>query len=90
MKDINNMLVPSFEHSSIIEKDWIYPIDDINSQTDWRDYISNNHEYYLEDFIEERNIINNIGLLKTEFGDDIISEIIADERELKLNELLNI
>ncbi len=97
---INNTQIgplPSFDKSEIIEKDWIKPNIDIDSQTDWFDYqyqtdwfdwLKNNQPFYIEDRIEKNNVFNNIEALKKEGLNDYIAEIISEDRDKKLEKIL--
>ena len=88
---INNTQIgflPSFYKSEIIEKDWIKPNIDIDSQTDWFDWLKNNQPFYIEDRIEKNNVFNNIEVLKKEGLNDYIAEIISEDRDKKLEKIL--
>jgi hypothetical protein len=78
----------SFDKSEIIEKDWIKPNIDIDSQTDWFKWLKNNQPFYIEDRIEKNNVFNSIEILKKEGLNDYIAEIISEDRDKKLEKIL--
>lgn len=81
--------VPSFEHSYISNiPNWIPPVNDINSKEEWITFIKNN-QYDFIGHMNNNSVVNNRSLLANEFGIDIISELINEEREKKLQEILN-
>ena len=81
--------IPGYDKSVIIEKDWDKPINDINSQHEWLDFIRQNQPFYVEDYLSDRNIFRNIESLKKEFDDDCLSDIIKENRDLQLNKILD-
>lgn len=88
---INNTQIgflPSFDKSEIIEKNWIKPNIDIDSQTDWFKWLKNNQPFYVEDRIEKNNVFNSIEILKKEGLNDYIAEIISEDRDKKLEKIL--
>ena len=72
---------PSFNKSYVSEKSWIPPVNDINSQDECFSYIKSNH-------LEKSNIFNHIQLLINHLGKDMLSELISDDREKKLDKIL--
>lgn len=80
--------LPSFDKCEIIEKNWIKPNIDINSQTDWFKWLKNNQPFNIEDFIEKNNVFNSIEILKKEGLNDYITEIITEDRDKKLEKIL--
>jgi hypothetical protein len=89
MKDIGNgTKLPSYK-STIVEKDWDRPSIDINSQSDWINFIKNNQQGYIEDYLEKYNVYNNMDILKESGLTDAISELVIENRERKLNKILN-
>lgn len=84
----NTRPLPSFDKSEIIEKGWIKPNINIDSQTDWFDWLKNNQPFYIEDRIEKNNVFNNIEVLKKEGLSDYITEIISEDRDKKLEKIL--
>ena len=88
---VNNTQIgplPSFDKCEIIEKDWIKPNIDIDSQTDWFKWLKNNQPFNIEDIIEKNNVFNSIENLKNEGLNDYIAEIISEDRDKKLEKIL--
>ena len=77
---------PSFNKSYVSEKSWIPPVNDINSQ-EWLSYIKSNQPDF-DNHLEKSNIFNHIQLLINHLGKDMLSEIISDDREKKLDKIL--
>lgn len=81
--------LPSFEHSYISNIfNWRPPVNDINSEEEWVTFIKNN-QYDFIGHMNNNSVVNKRNLLVNEFGVDIISEFISEERENKLQEILN-
>lgn len=80
---------PSYDKSTIVEKEWDRPDIDINSQSDWINFIQNNQQEYIEDYLEKYNVYNNMDALKESGLTDAISELVIENRERKLNKILN-
>jgi hypothetical protein len=72
----------------IIEKEWVKPLIDIESKEAWIKYIKNN-QFDLDTFIEKNNIFNKKDVLIKHFGYDVLSEVIINNRNEKLNILLD-
>lgn len=77
---------PSYEKSSVIEADWFCPLNDLNNQQEWMEFIKNNSPD-LDTFFKQKDIKNHREELSKVFGSDVISEIISNERSEKLNQL---
>jgi len=88
MKTTGTIMLPSYDNSKIIKKTWVKPFD-INNQEDCLEWIRNNQPGYLEDFLERNSLMNNIPSVKKAFGSDLLSEIIQEDRDKKLEKLLN-
>jgi hypothetical protein len=88
MKDTQVGLLPSFDKSEIIQQDWNRPNIDIDNQEAWFDWLRAKQPFYIEDFVEKNNVFNNIDILKKEGLSDYIYEIIAENREKKINQVL--
>lgn len=73
---------PSFDKSYVSEKSWTPPVSDINSKEEWYSYIKSNQP------VEKNNIFNKKELLIEYLGKDMLSELISDDREKKLETLL--
>lgn len=54
----------------------------------WLEYIRNNQPGYLEDFLERNSLMNNIPSVKKAFGNDLLSEIIQEDRDKKINQII--
>jgi hypothetical protein len=78
---------PSFNKSYVSEKSWIPPVNDINSQDEWFSYIKSNQPDF-DNHLEKSNIFNHKQLLINHLGKDMLSEIISDDREKKLDKIL--
>lgn len=89
-EDVNTTMgpLPNYDKSYIGESEWNCPVGDINSKSDWLNYIKNNQPRFIE-YIEENSEIKKRKELIEEFGFDIISEYISEERERKLETILN-
>jgi len=77
---------PSFNKSYVSEKSWTPPVNDINSQ-EWFSYIKSNQPDF-DNHLEKSNIFNHIQLLINHLGKDMLSELISDDREKKLDKIL--
>jgi len=89
MVNIGSEMLPSYEHSSIIDKEWDIPISNKDSQEEWLDWIKKNQPCYLDDYLERLSIFNNIPELKKAFGEDFLTDLIIDDRDKKIKLLLN-
>lgn len=76
-----------FNKSFIDNHDWKLPIDNPKSKEEWSDWIINNQPDF-ESFLEKNNIFNNIEELKILFGGDLLSEVISDNRDKKIESVL--
>lgn len=88
MKDSHVGHLPSFDKSEIIQQDWDKPNIDIDNQEAWFEWLRIKQPFYIEDYIEKHNVLNNIDILKNEGLSDYIYEIIAENREKKINQVL--
>ena len=77
---------PSYEKSSVIEAGWFCPVNDLNDQQEWMVFIKNNSPD-LDTFFKQKDIKYHREELSKVFGNDVISEIISNERSEKLNQL---
>ena len=77
---------PSFDHSYVSEKSWTPPVVDINSKEEWYSYIKSNQPDF-DAHIEKNNIFNQKQLLANLLGTDMLSELISDDRQKKLDKL---
>ena len=77
---------PSYDKSSVIETGWFCPVNDLNDQQEWMEFIKNNSPD-LDTFFKQKDIKYHLKELSKVFGGDVISEIISNERSEKLNQL---
>ena len=88
-KDIsagNGHVFPSYDKTYVLEKDWTPPVSDINSEEEWLSYIKSNQPDF-DTHIEKNNIFNHKQLLIDYLGKDMLSELISDDRQKKLEGL---
>jgi hypothetical protein len=81
--------LPNYDKSCIVIKEWDKPKIDVDSGIEWYNWLKNNQPFYMEDYFEKYSISNNIGIIKDSGLTEIIAEIITDNRENKLNKILN-
>jgi hypothetical protein len=77
---------PSFDHSYVSEKSCTPPVVDINSKEEWYSYIKSNQPDF-DTHLERNNIFVHKQLLISHLGKDMLSELISDDREKKLDKL---
>ena len=77
---------PSFDDSYVSEKIWTPPVVDINSKEEWYSYIKSNQPDF-DTHLERNNIFNQKQLLANLLGTDMLSELISDDRQKKLDKL---
>jgi len=77
---------PVYDKTHIIEAGWFCPVNDLNDQQEWLDFIKTNSPD-LDTYFRQKDIKYNIDKLSKVFGYDVISEIISAERNEKLNTL---
>ena len=80
------MTYPVYDKSSVIEDDWFCPVNDLDNQQEWMEFIKNNSPD-LDTFFKQKDIKYHREELSKVFGSDVISEIISNERSEKLNQL---
>jgi hypothetical protein len=88
MKDSHVGPLQSFDNCEVIQQDWDIPNIDIDNQKAWFEWLRTKQPFYIEDFVEKNNVFNNIDILKKEGLSDYIYEIIAENREKKINQVL--
>lgn len=76
---------PIFDKSHPVESNWSCPIDDLNSQEDWMSFLKNNQPDF-ETYLKERDMNNKRSEMNQIFG-DLMSEVISDDRNKKLDKL---
>ena len=75
--------LPCYDNSEIIESD--FDIDN-NNYIQW---IKDNQPFYIEDFIKGNDIYANRKILEDEGLYEYITDVIADDREEKINQVIN-
>ena len=88
-KDINTgvgHIFPTFDKSYVSEKSWTPPVSDINSQTEWLSYIKSNQPDF-DSYIEKNSVFNRKQDLIDYLGKDMLSELISDDRQKKIEVL---
>lgn len=88
MKHSSVGALPSFDKCEVIQQDWNKPNIDIDNQEAWFEWLRANQPFYIEDYVEKNNVYKNIDVLKKEGLSDYIYEIIAENREKKINQVL--
>ena len=77
---------PDWKSSYVSEKSWTPPVNDINSKDEWYSYIKSNQPDF-NNHLEKSNIFNHKKLLTDYLGKDMLGELIADDRQKKLEGL---
>jgi len=88
-KDVNaggGHVFPTFDKSYVSEKSWIPPVSDINSQIEWLSYIKSNQPDF-DSYIEKNSVFNRKQDLIDYLGKDMLSELISDDRQKKIEVL---
>jgi hypothetical protein len=88
-KEVNigaGQIFPDWKGSYVSEKSWTPPVNDINSQDEWFSYIKSNQPDF-DKHLEKSNIFNHKQALIDYLGKDMLSELISDDRQNKLNEI---
>ena len=75
-------VLPSYDKSYITKSSSSF-----NSEQEYHDFILNNQPFYLEDFLYKNSALNNIDLIKDEYG-DVYFELLEEERDNKINLIL--
>lgn len=77
----------SWNESYVSEKSWTPPVIDINSKEEWHSYIKENQPDFTN-YLKKNNIFNQKQLLINLLGKDMLSELISDDRQKKLDKIL--
>lgn len=75
---------PCFDESKIVEKKWNSP--NISTQTEAVEWTMKNQPIFIEDYLESNGIFSNLKLLN-EYFDNAFSDLIAKDRNKKLEEI---
>jgi len=78
---------PSYDKSYVSEKSWTPPVNDINSQDEWVFYIKSNGPDF-DNYLKKNSVFAHKQLLIDYLGKDMLSELISDDREKKLDMIL--
>jgi len=78
---------PSFDKSYVSEKSWTPPVNDMDSKDEWYSYIKSNQPDF-DTHLEKINIFVHKQSLIAYLGKDMLGELIADDRQKKLDEIL--
>jgi hypothetical protein len=82
-----------FSKSFVEQVDWIPPVNDIESKEEWIGFIKSKTfddgsiKSKYDTYIENNNIFNKKQELIDHIGTDLLSDIIVDDRDKKLNQL---
>lgn len=79
---INSSILPSYDKSYITKSSGLF-----SSEQEYHDFILNNQPFYLEDYLYKNSALNNIHLIKEEYG-DVYFELLEEERDNKINLIL--
>lgn len=86
-KKIGSQDLPTFENSSVVKiDDWMCPVNNPDSGEQWVDFIKSNQQDIFT-YCKENSVFQHRNLLIDKFGNDIIGEIITEERQKKLEKL---
>jgi hypothetical protein len=77
---------PDWKSSYVSEKSWIPPVNDMDSKEEWFSYIKSNGPDF-DNHLEKSNIFNHKQLIINHLGKDMLSELISDDRQKKLEGL---
>jgi hypothetical protein len=77
-------LLSLISNSKTIEKEWTPPVSDINSKDEWYSYIKENQPDF-DTNLEKSNIFVHKQLLINHLGKDVLSDLISDDRQKKLD-----
>ena len=77
---------PIYDKSSVIKSHWTPPVD-INSEKEWLDWIKSNQPD-LTSYVNKNSMFVHKQLLINHLGKDMLSELISDDRQKKLNQLI--
>ena len=87
--DISQVMnYPSYDKTTICQSDWKVPVNDPNSKEEWIHFIKKNQPDIFYHFQSNDILRHRAGLLEC-FESDLISDIISDERDKKINQVLD-
>jgi len=76
----------SFDKSIVVKSNWISPVSDIDSGEEWINWIKDNQPDF-DSHIEKNSILNHKQLLTDYLGKDMLSDLISEDRQKKLEKL---
>lgn len=76
----------SFDKSIVVKSNWISPVSDIDSGEEWINWIKDNQPDF-DSHIEKNIILNHKQLLTDYLGKDMLSDLISEDRQKKLEKL---
>ena len=76
----------SFDKSIVVKSNWISPVSDIDSAEEWSNWIKDNQPDF-DSHIEKNSILNHKQLLTDYLGKDMLSDLISEDRQKKLEKL---
>ena len=76
----------SFDKSIVVKSNWILPVSNINSGEEWLNWIKDNQPDF-DSHIEKNSILNHKQLLTDYLGKDMLSDLISEDRQKKLERL---
>ena len=80
---VNSAQFPCFDESNIVEKKWNSPNISTQTAVEWT---MKNQPIFIEDYLESNGIFANLKLLN-EYYDNAFSDLIAEDRNKKLEEI---
>lgn len=83
-KQCGNMILPSYDKSTFIEKDCDIPISDVNDLKEW---IRQSQPFYLDKHLDKNGLMANYDLVNKSYNNKL-SEIIEEKRDKKIDEIL--
>jgi hypothetical protein len=81
-----SMGFPIYDKSTVIRKSWTPPVD-IDSEEEWLNWIKSNQPDLIS-YINNNSIFVHKQLLIEYLGKDMLSELISEDRQKKLNQLI--
>jgi hypothetical protein len=81
-----SMGFPIYDKSTVIRKSWTPPVD-IDSEEEWLNWIKSNQPDLIS-YINNNSVFVHKQLLIEYLGKDMLSELISEDRQKKLNQLI--
>ncbi len=83
MRSAGHMKLPSYENTKVVKAKW----DEVG--TDMYEWIKSKQPFYIEEHFAKNNIFKHMDLIKEAFGEELIREVIADDRDRKINDIID-